>query len=88
MPGQAKKTVATTLPDDELAALDRVRERKNLSRAEVVREAIRWYVGAMRHLPAAEEPSPDEIEAIREGEEEFVSGKTRRLEDVLHELGR
>jgi hypothetical protein len=57
MPTQAKKTVATTLPHDELAALDRVRDRQRPSRAGVVREAIRWYVGAMRHLPAAEEPS-------------------------------
>jgi metal-responsive CopG/Arc/MetJ family transcriptional regulator len=88
MPSRARKTVATTLPDEEFAALDRVRKQRSQSRAEVVRDAIRWYVGAVRHLPVAEEPSPDEIEAIREGEEEFARGKTRRLEDVLHELER
>ena len=32
--------------------------------------------------------TPEEREAIREGEKEFASGKTRRLEDVLHELER
>lgn len=37
--------------------------------------------------PAAEEPLPGELEAIREGEEEFARGKTRRLDDVQHELG-
>jgi predicted DNA-binding protein len=88
MPAPGKKTVATTLPNDELAALDRVRKERHQSRAEIVRDAIRWYVGAVRHLPPAEEPSPDELRAIREGEEEFASGKTRRLDDVLHELGR
>jgi AbrB family looped-hinge helix DNA binding protein len=37
--------------------------------------------------PAAEEPLPGELEAIREGEEEFVRGETRRLDDVQNELG-
>lgn len=37
--------------------------------------------------PAAEEPLPGELEAIREGEEEFAQGKTRRLDDVQNELG-
>ena len=37
--------------------------------------------------PAAEEPLPGELEAIREGEEEFARGGTRRLDDVQHELG-
>ena len=33
----------------------------------------------------AEEPLPGELEAIREGEEEFAQGKTHRLDDVLGE---
>jgi AbrB family looped-hinge helix DNA binding protein len=37
--------------------------------------------------PAAETPLPGELEAIREGEEEFAEGKTHRLDDVLHGLG-
>lgn len=37
--------------------------------------------------PAAEEPLSGELEAIREGEEEFARGETRRLDDVQHELG-
>ena len=88
MPDQAKKTVATTLPPEELEELDRARARQHLSRAEIVREAIRWYIGAVRRLPPAEEPTVGEIKAIREGEGEFARGKTRRLEDVLHELER
>lgn len=88
MPAHAKKIVATTLPDEELAALDRAREGQHLSRAEIVRDAIRWYMTTIRHLPPAVEASPEEREAIRQGEEEFARGQTGRLEDVLHELER
>jgi hypothetical protein len=39
-------------------------------------------------LPSApEDPTEDEIEAIRAGEAEFARGETRRLEDVQIELG-
>ena len=38
--------------------------------------------------PAAEEPLPGELEALDEAEEEFAQGKTHRLDDVLHGLGR
>jgi hypothetical protein len=87
MTSNAKKTVITTLREDELAELDRVRSRQNLSRAEALREAIRWYIGAVGRLRPAEDPTQDEIEAIRLGEEEFARGECRRLEDVQRELG-
>ena len=38
--------------------------------------------------PAAEAPLPGEMEALDEAEAEFAEGKTHRLDDVLHELGR
>jgi antitoxin component of MazEF toxin-antitoxin module len=38
--------------------------------------------------PAPEEPLPGELEALDEAEQEFAKGKTRRLDDVLHGLGR
>ena len=87
MSRETRRTVTTTLFADELAELDRVRRRESLSRAEAVREAIRWYIGAVHRLPPAEEPTPDEIEAIRLGEEEFARGECRRLEDIQRELG-
>jgi metal-responsive CopG/Arc/MetJ family transcriptional regulator len=83
----AKRTITTSLPADELVELDRVRERQDLSRAEAVRAAIRWYIGAIGSLPAAEEPTQAEIEVIRAGEAEFTRGEMRRLEDVQNELG-
>jgi metal-responsive CopG/Arc/MetJ family transcriptional regulator len=57
-----RKTITTSLPAAELAELDRVRERQDLSRAEAVRAAIRWYIAAVGSLPPAEEPTHAEIE--------------------------
>jgi len=37
--------------------------------------------------PPGEDPTPDEIKAIRRGEAEFARGECRRLEDVQRELG-
>jgi hypothetical protein len=87
MATRTKKTVTTTLQVDELAELDRVRGAQSLSRAEALREAIRWYIAAIGRLPPAQEPLPDEVEAIRLGEEEFAHGECRRLEDIQRELG-
>ena len=82
-----KKTVTTTLPQAELAELDRVSERQHLSRSEAVREAVRWYVESMKRLPPAEDALPDEAEAIDRAREEFARGETVRLEDIQRELG-
>jgi AbrB family looped-hinge helix DNA binding protein len=38
--------------------------------------------------PMAEEPLPGELEALDEAEQEFAEGKIRRLDDILHGLGR
>jgi metal-responsive CopG/Arc/MetJ family transcriptional regulator len=82
-----KRTITTSLPADELAEFDRVRGPQDLSRAEAVRAAIRWYIGVIGSLPPAEEPTLDEIDSIRAGEAEFARGAMRRLEDVQNELG-
>ena len=87
MTSNAKRTVITTLQEDELAELDRVRSRQNLSRAEALREAIRWYIGAVGRLSPTEDPMPDEIEAVRLGEEEFARGECRLLKDIQREPG-
>ena len=84
----ARTKITTSLQAEELDQLDRVRERQNLSRSQALRQAVRWYVGAMRRLPPAEEPLPDELEALREAEEEFTRGGGRPLRDVLRDLDR
>ena len=81
-----KNAIVASLSQDEVDELDRVCERQNLSRAEAVRQAVRWYIGALRRLPEPEEPHPDEADALREAEEEFVRDGGRPLRDVLREL--
>jgi metal-responsive CopG/Arc/MetJ family transcriptional regulator len=82
-----KKTVTISLPLEELAAFDRVSERQHLSRAEALREALRWYIEAMHRLPPAEEATPDEMEAIAQARAEFARGETISLDDLQRELG-
>ena len=52
-------TVAISLPKEELAELDGL--RRGVSRAEVIRDALRWYVHWAERLPF-EDPIADEIE--------------------------
>jgi metal-responsive CopG/Arc/MetJ family transcriptional regulator len=87
MTSSTKKAITTTLPPEEVAEFDRVRERQSLSRSQALREAIRWYIGAMRSLPPAEDPLPGEVEAIRRGKEQIARGEYVRLEDLQRELG-
>ena len=84
----ARTKITTSLQAEELNELDRVRERQNLSRSQALRQAVRWYIGAMRHLPPPEKPLPDELQALREAEEEFARGGGRPLRDVLRDLDR
>ena len=86
MPPRTKKTITTSLPQEDLAALDRVREQQRMTRSQALREAVRWYIDAMQRLPPAEAPLADEIEALREAEEEFARCGGRPLRDVLHDL--
>ena len=68
--------------------LDRVRQREHRTRSELMREALRQYVGAAdRRLPPAEDATAEEMEAIRKGREEYARGETVRLEDLQNELG-
>ena len=87
MATHARKIVATALSADELAELDRVCEREDVSRAEAMRTAIRWYIGATGRLPPADAATPEEIEAIERGEAEFARGECRSLVDVQRNLG-
>jgi predicted DNA-binding protein len=89
MSTRTKKTVTTSLPPEELVALDRVRKRGNLTRAEVLREAIRRYVSQVsdRKIPV-EDALPDEIGAIEEGQAQIARGEYVLLDDLKHEMGR
>jgi hypothetical protein len=89
MSTRTKKTVATSLSSEEVIALDRVRKRHNLTRAQALREAIRRYVSqdSERQIPV-EDALPDEIEAIEEGQAQIARGEYVLLDDLKHEMGR
>ena len=55
-------TIATSLPQDELAQLDETRRDHGLSRAEAVREALRLYIRWADLLPSEDDPTVDEID--------------------------
>ena len=89
MSTRAKNTVTVSLPQEELVALDRVRKRDNLTRAQALREAIRRYVwrDSDRRIPV-EDALPDEREAIEEGQAQIARGEYVLLDDLKHEMGR
>jgi hypothetical protein len=89
MSTRAKKTVSVALPQEELVALDRLRRRDNLSRAQALREAIRRYVSqdSNRGIPL-EDALRDEIEAVEKGQAEIARGEYVLLDDLKHEMGR
>jgi metal-responsive CopG/Arc/MetJ family transcriptional regulator len=54
-------TIAISMAPEELSELDDLRRRQGISRAEAVREALRWYARWADVLPP-EDPITDEIE--------------------------
>ena len=81
-----KQTIATTLSQEDVVALDLVRREEKLSRAALLREAIRQYIGgATRRIPLVD-PDPGELEAIAQGEAAIARGEYVTLEELLHDL--
>jgi hypothetical protein len=89
MSTRTKKIVTTSLRPEELVALDRIRKRDNLTRAEALHETIRRYVSqdSDRKIPA-EDALPDEIQAIEQGQAQIGRGEYVLLDDLKHEMGR
>ena len=86
MATRPRQTVATTLSQEDVAALDRVRREEKLSRAGLAREAIRQYIaGAIRRIPVVD-PEPGELEDIARGEAAIARGEYVTLEELLHDL--
>src|SRR5215469_1784066 len=86
MPTCRKQTIATTLSQEDVAALDRIRREEKLSRAGLVREAIRQYIaGAIRRIPVVD-AEPGELEDIARGEASIARGEYVTLEELLHDL--
>jgi metal-responsive CopG/Arc/MetJ family transcriptional regulator len=89
MSTRSTKTATISLPPQLVAELDRVRERERRSHSEILREALRRYITVAerdRMMPV-EDARPQEIEAMRRADEEYVRGECVRLEDLQRELG-
>lgn len=87
-------TFSISLPPKMAAELERVRKSEHRTRSELVREALRRYISdaevrglktRIAELPE-EEPTADELEAIREGGAQFREGKHLTFGKIRHEL--
>ena len=60
-----------------------------MSTRNILREGLRRYIGVAgrdRMIPV-EDALPEEIEAMRQTDEEYARGECVRLENLPHELG-
>ena len=78
------KHLSITLPPELYAEVEAASERERRSRAEIVRDALALYLA--RSIPL-EEPTPDELEAIKEGREAYERGEYVTLEEWRREMG-
>ena len=85
MSAQKMKTIAISLPPQMIEELDRVSERERRTRSEILRDALRRYITVAergRMIPV-EDALPEEIEAMRRADEEYVRGECSSLGHVL-----
>ncbi len=80
----SSKHLSVTLPAELYAEVEAVSERERRSRADIVRDALALYLA--RRIPVAE-PTPEEREAIREGQEADERGEYVTLEEWRREMG-
>ena len=87
-------TFSISLPPEMADELERVRRQEHRTRSELVREALRHYIRAAEarsvqqrigKLPE-EEPTADEVAAIKRGSRELAEGKFVTLKQLRHEL--
>ena len=86
MTAATKRTITTSLGEDELAEFDRARQRRNLTRSQAMREAIRQYISAGSRRIRVADPEPGEIEAILRGEAAIARSEYVTLEELLDDL--
>lgn len=76
------KSVSITLPEPMVDLVDRAAEKEHRTRSELVRQALRLY---LQGIPV-EEPSSDEITAMKRGKAEIRKGAFVTLDQLRHEL--
>ena len=81
----ASKPISITLPEAMLREVERVSKAEHRTRSELVREALRNYLG-LRRVPVAE-PTAKELAMISRGEAEIARGEYATLDELTDELG-
>lgn len=77
-------TMTVSLPRKMLQEVDTIRKKEHRTRSELVREALRVYMGA-RTLPVYT-PTPRELADIRKGREEIRRGEYYTLDELRASL--
>ncbi|CAK0743895.1 CopG family transcriptional regulator / antitoxin EndoAI [Azospirillaceae bacterium] len=89
-------TFSVSLPPEMASELERVRKAEHRTRSELVREALRHYIreadtrslaSRIASLPE-EEATPEERDAITEGQTDFREGRQVTLDQLRHALRR
>lgn len=76
-------TVSYRLPEELIGDVDRIAERRGVTRSDIVREALAEYVGRAREAPRSRLEILDEILADEPGT--GVSDLAERAEEYLRE---
>ena len=86
-------TFSVSLPPAMAEELERVRKKEHRTRSELVREALRHYMGRSAYVRrvreriaelSEEEPTAEEVEAIEEARRAFREGRFVTLDRLRH----
>lgn len=81
----ARRNLSISLPSEMVTLVDRAARVEHRTRSELVREALRAYLG--RKIPVVE-ASKEERAAIKRGRREIERGQYVTLEQILHGMDR
>ncbi len=81
---KTRQTMTISLPPAMVKEVERVCKAEHRTRSELVREALRTYMGDRFPVVAA---SPAELRAIRRGRMALRRGEYVTLDQILHDLG-
>ena len=81
----ARRNLSISLPSEMVTLVDRAARVEHRTRSELVREALRAYLG--RKIPVVE-ASKEERAAIKRGRREIEHGRYVTLEQILHGMDR
>jgi len=77
------ETMTVSLPPALLAQFEEVRKKESRTRSELVREALRVYFESRYSV---DEPSPEELSALRRGRAAYTRGDAVSLRTFLHDV--